>query len=85
MGRPTTRRWRAPAGSANVFRFGDLAELREGMDEVARVNGEAFVVLDVEPLGGALPDPPMDGPECKFRFGRHLERTYGVRIFDARV
>ena len=72
-------------GLRNVFRFGTLAELRDGMDEVERVNGEAFVVLEVEPLGGALPDPPMDGPECKFRFGRYLERTYGVRIFDARV
>ena len=72
-------------GLRNVFRFGTLADLDAGMDEVERVNGEAFVVLDVEPLGGSLPDPPMDGPECKFRFGRHLERTYGVRIFDARV
>ena len=43
------------------------------MDEVERVNGEAFVVLDVKQLGGSPPDPPMDGPECKFRFGRYLE------------
>ena len=72
-------------GLGNVFRFAELDALRDGMDEVERVNGEAFVVLAVEPLGGALPDPPMDGPECKFRFGRYLERRFGVRIFDARV
>ncbi len=72
-------------GLANVFRFDTLPGLDSGMDEVARANGGAFVVLKVAPVGGPLPDPPMDGPECKFRFGRYLERTYGVRIFDAQV
>jgi hypothetical protein len=27
--------------------------------------------------------PPIDGPEVKFLFGRHLERVAGLRIFDA--
>ncbi len=69
------------SGLRNVFRFSSRDDLAAGIDDVRRVNGEAFVVLEVEPAGEILPDPPMDGPECKFRFGRYLERTYGVDIF----
>ena len=70
------------SGLQNVYTFNSVADLNSGLDEVMRSNGESFVVLEVEPAGEILPDPPMDGPECKFRFGRYLERTYGVRIFD---
>jgi sulfopyruvate decarboxylase subunit beta len=72
-------------GLHNVHGFGSLAALQDGFDRVVHSNGHAFTVLEVEPLGETLPSPPMDGPECKFRFGRYLERTYGVRIFDNRL
>ena len=70
------------SGLHNVYRFDAVADLESGLDDVMRSNGESFVVLDVEPTGEVLADPPMDGPECKFRFGRYLERTYGIKIFD---
>ncbi len=44
--------------------------------------GHTFIVLDVEAVGKKLKEPPMDGPEMKYRFGRYIEQTAGVRIFD---
>ncbi len=70
------------SGLHNVYSFDTADALESGLEDVMRCNGESFVVLEVAPAGEILPDPPMDGPECKFRFGRYLERTYGVSIFD---
>jgi thiamine pyrophosphate-dependent acetolactate synthase large subunit-like protein len=72
-------------GLANVQGFGSLAELEAGFDRVVRANGHAFSVLEVEPVGEKIPSPPLDGPECKFRFGRYLERTFGVRVFSDQI
>lgn len=72
-------------GLENVRGFASIAELEEGFDRVVSADGHAFTVLEVEPLGERLPSPPMDGPECKFRFGRYLERTFGVKIFDEQI
>jgi thiamine pyrophosphate-dependent acetolactate synthase large subunit-like protein len=72
-------------GLENVGGFATMAELSAGFDGVTRASGYAFTVLEVDPLGETLPSPPLDGPECKFRFGRHLERTFGVRIFSDRI
>lgn len=69
-------------GLTRVFAFDTLNALAGGFEEAVRAPGHAFVVLEVEPLGATLPAPPMDGPELKFRFGRRLEATYGVRLFD---
>jgi len=32
-----------------------------------------------------LPIPEMDGPEMKYRFGRHVEQLSGANIFGYRV
>ena len=50
--------------------------------------GHTFVVLEVEPFGDAeqkLEQPPFDGPELKFRFGRAVEQLAGVEVFGYRV
>ena len=73
------------AGLENVFEFAELSDLESGLDDVLRRNGPAFVVLEVEPLAKPLKSPPIDGPELKFRFGRYIERTYGVEVFTDRV
>ncbi len=73
------------AGLENVFAFDALDELEAGLDDVLRRNGPAFVVLEVEPLASRAESPPIDGPELKFRFGRYIERTYGVEVFTDRV
>jgi hypothetical protein len=46
------------------------------------------VVLEVEPFSDAeqkLEQPPFDGPELKFRFGRHVESLTGCDIFGYRI
>ncbi len=73
------------SGLENVYRFDDLSGLESGLDEVLRLNGPAFVVLEVEPLASPAQSPPIDGPELKFRFGRHIERTFGVEVFTDRL
>ena len=73
------------SGLENVYRFDDLSGLESGLDDVLRLNGPAFVVLEVEPLASPAQSPPIDGPELKFRFGRHIERKYGVEVFTDRL
>ena len=73
------------SGLENVYRFDDLSGLESGLDDVLRLNGPAFVVLEVEPLASPAQSPPIDGPELKFRFGRHIERTFGVEVFTDRL
>ena len=77
-------------GLERVFAFDDLAGLDDGFDRAFRGNreGHSFVVIELEPMtpeDAALEGPPMDGPEIKFRFGRHVERTYGRKIFSHRI
>lgn len=72
-------------GIENVSGFASMEALEAGFANVARANGHAFCVLEVDPLGERVPDPPIDGPEVKFRFGRYLERTYGVKVFSDQI
>ncbi len=69
-------------GIERVFTFGTLEALDQGFDEAVRGQEPTFVVLEVEPVQEKLVSIPADGAEQKFRFGRHIEQTYGVRIFD---
>jgi sulfopyruvate decarboxylase subunit beta len=70
------------AGLERVYHFDDLVALEAGLEEILSVPGHVFAVLGIEPLGRHLPSPPLDGPEVKFRFGRSLEKTCGIKIFD---
>lgn len=77
-------------GLERVFEFGDLATLDRDFPGVARGNtgGHTFVVLEVEPFSDAeqkLEQPPFDGPELKFRFGRHIEKRTDCDIFGYRL
>jgi thiamine pyrophosphate-dependent acetolactate synthase large subunit-like protein len=73
------------AGIERVYEFSTVQGLAQGFDEIIKVPGHAFAVLNVEPLGRHLPSPPLDGPEVKFRFGRYLERTGGRPVFDTQL
>jgi hypothetical protein len=45
-------------------------------------------VLEVEPFSDAeqkLEQPPIDAPEMKYRFGRHVESVTGSSIFGYRL
>jgi sulfopyruvate decarboxylase subunit beta len=71
------------AGIERVYRFDDLEALKQKFDEVVLAPGHTFIVLDVERVGGEMRTPPFDGPEVKFRFGRHIEKLTGRQIFTA--
>ena len=75
-------------GLERVFSFDSLAGLSEGFDAVVNANaGHSFVVLEVEPFSDTeqkLEQPPFDGPELKYRFGRNLERMSGSNVFGYR-
>jgi sulfopyruvate decarboxylase subunit beta len=77
-------------GLERVFEFSDLDTLERNLPALKATNapGHTFVVLEVEPFSNAeqkLEQPPFDGPELKFRFGRHIEGITGSDIFGYRI
>jgi thiamine pyrophosphate-dependent acetolactate synthase large subunit-like protein len=76
-------------GLERVFSFASLDALTEGFDAAAGANaGHTFVVLEVEPFSDAeqkLEQPPFDGAELKYRFGRNVERLTGSDVFGYRL
>ena len=77
-------------GLERVFEFSDIDALGRDFASVAAGNksGHTFVVLEVEPFSDAeqkLEQPPFDGPELKFRFGRHIEKRSDCDIFGYRL
>ena len=77
-------------GLERVFEFGDLERLDSDFPNVVRGNtgGHTFVVLEVEPFSDSeqkLEQPPFDGPELKYRFGRHIEKRSDCDIFGYRI
>jgi sulfopyruvate decarboxylase subunit beta len=78
-------------GLDRVFQFTTIEALERGFPALTASNspGHTFVVLEVEPFSDQeqqnLEPPPFDGPELKFRFGRHLESLTGADIFGYRI
>ena len=70
------------AGIERVWAFSDLAAFEAAFDEAVLAPGHSFVVLDVERLGTEARTAAMDGPEVKFRFGRHIETVTNSAIFN---
>jgi len=71
------------AGFAHARAIGTLAELEQAVPAIAAEEGPSFAVLHVEPESAFLRTPPMtyEGPEMKYRFGRALERRFGIEVF----
>jgi sulfopyruvate decarboxylase subunit beta len=77
-------------GLERIFEFRDIDTLDRDFAGVTAGNrsGHTFVVLEVEPFSDAeqkLEQPPFDGPELKFRFGRYIERRSDCDIFGYRL
>lgn len=77
-------------GLERVFEFASVEALERDFAAVkgANVPGHTFVVLEVEPFSDQeqkMEQPPFDGPELKFRFGRHIESLTGADIFGYRI
>ena len=77
-------------GLDRVFEFASLEAIEREFPliKAANVPGHTFIVLDVEPFSDAeqkLEQPPFDGPELKYRFGRHIESRTGCNVFGYRI
>ena len=77
-------------GLERVFAFSSIEALERDFPALKASNapGHTFVVLAVEPFSEEeqkLEQPPFDGPELKFRFGRHVESLTGCSIFGYRI
>jgi sulfopyruvate decarboxylase subunit beta len=77
-------------GLERVFELRSIDALERLFPTLKAANalGHTFVVLEVEPFSDAeqrLEQPPFDGPELKFRFGRHIESVTRADIFDYRI
>jgi sulfopyruvate decarboxylase subunit beta len=77
-------------GLERVYEFRDIDMLDRDFPALTSANapGHTFVVLEVEPFSDAeqkMEQPPFDGPELKYRFGRHIESLTGCDIFGYRI
>jgi len=77
-------------GLERVYEFRSIDVLERQFPALTDANalGHTFVVLEVEPFSDAeqkLDQPPFDGPELKFRFGRHVEGVTGCDVFGYRI
>jgi sulfopyruvate decarboxylase subunit beta len=77
-------------GLERVFAFAEPDALDRDFASVigGNVRGHTFVVLEVEPFSDAeqkLEQPPFDGPELKYRFGREIEKRTDCNIFGYRL
>jgi len=71
------------AGIARARVIETTAELETAMPEITAEEGPSFTLLRVAPETGFLRTPPMtyEGPEMKYRFGRALEKRFGITVF----
>ena len=71
------------AGFSRARSIETIAELEQLLPGIVAEDGPSFTVLRVEPESGFLRTPPMtyEGPEMKYRFGRALERRFGIEVF----
>lgn len=69
-------------GIEHVFTFESVAELERGFREAVAIRAPKFIVLEVEPPGETLAVTPIEGAELKYRFGRHIEQSSGIRVFE---
>jgi sulfopyruvate decarboxylase subunit beta len=77
-------------GLDRVFEFADVSALERDLPALVAGNmaGHTFVGLEVEPFSDAeqkLEQPPFDGAELKYRFGRHIEARTDCDIFGYRL
>ena len=69
-------------GIERAYDFHDLEDFKERFDEAVLEDGHSFCVLNVEKVGKEVRTATMDGPEVKFRFGRHVEEFTKQKFFN---
>jgi thiamine pyrophosphate-dependent acetolactate synthase large subunit-like protein len=71
------------AGFTSARTVETVEELAEAFPAIEAANGPTLTVLRVTQSGARSDLEPMnyEGPELKYRFGRSIERRYGVNVF----
>ena len=71
------------AGIPRARTIRDVETLAQAMPGIVSESGPSFTVLEVEHETSFLGTPPMtyEGPEMKYRFGRALEKRFGITVF----
>src|ERR1700751_753961 len=74
------------AGIRQVATIDNLADLEKKTPGIVAAPGPYFVRLRVEsePEYQRAPPATYEGPEVKYRFGRALEKKYGIKVFGPR-
>ncbi|OGQ78245.1 MAG: hypothetical protein A3F90_00440 [Deltaproteobacteria bacterium RIFCSPLOWO2_12_FULL_60_19] len=68
-------------GIERVFEIDSVEALHGQFDKIVLQPGHTFTVLEVEPLREKPGGVPIGDVESKFRYGRYIERTAGIKIF----
>lgn len=69
------------AGIKHAYSFDDFAVFEREIPGILAARRFAFVVLEVEAEQRPVPQIPWEGPEIKYRFGRHIEQQAGISVF----
>jgi sulfopyruvate decarboxylase subunit beta len=71
------------AGFSRARDIDTVEVLEQQLPSIVAEDGPSFTVLRIAPESGFLRMPPMtyEGPEMKYRFGRALERRFGIEVF----
>lgn len=69
------------AGVERAYRFEGLPDFEGALNGVLTAGQHSFVVLSVQPEPAPAVPIPFEGPEIKYRFGRHVERQEGAAVF----
>ena len=71
------------AGIARVATIDNVADLDKKMPEINSAPGPYFIRLRVEAETDYQRSPPAnyEGPEMKYRFGRAMEKRFGIKVF----
>lgn len=69
-------------GIENVYSFDSVEQLQADIGTIQDESRYAFVVLELNAEQGQKYEIPLDGPEHKYRFVRHLEQSFGTTIFN---
>ena len=74
------------AGIRQTASIDNLADLEARAGAIVAAPGPYFVRLRVEaePEYQRAPPATYEGPEMKYRFGRALEKKYGIKVFGPR-
>ena len=74
------------AGIPHAVTIDNLDDLERKLPDIIATPGPYFTVLKVETQTDyfKVPPAPYEGPEMKYRFGRAMEKRFGITVFGAR-